>query len=276
MKEELQDRIDAYLLNRMSDEERLAFEKEIDSNKELQEQLSFTKNVQQALKSRNDKLAKMSEWEKDTEHKVGPRMRRQIYYWISGFAAVFIVGIFVLSTYFAPMFRGTFNESLPNEYQKIEKLLADNDFDKALDEIEKAEYEIFMQDMYEEIDTIEVVDTVTADSVGDYDIYDSEVSESFGTTEVTPDRCDEPESEKRDDNITDNIEEAQKSDDIYTLDSVVNPKNKEKLEYLYFMKAKALIGLNRIGEALLLLDKLRSSDNKYKTQADSLYKSINQ
>lgn len=64
MKIKYQDRIDAYLMHRMPDEECLAFEKEIDSNKELLEQLSFTQNVQQALKSRNDKLAKLKEWEK--------------------------------------------------------------------------------------------------------------------------------------------------------------------------------------------------------------------
>ena len=64
MKIGIQDRIDNYLMHRMSDEERLAFESEVKKNIELQEQLSFTEIVRQALNSRNDKLAKMREWEK--------------------------------------------------------------------------------------------------------------------------------------------------------------------------------------------------------------------
>ncbi len=65
MKIDYQDRIDEYLLHRMSEEERLAFEKEVNSDKELQEQLSFTEDIQQVLKSRNEKLTKMAEWQND-------------------------------------------------------------------------------------------------------------------------------------------------------------------------------------------------------------------
>lgn len=65
MKIEFQDRIDEYLLDRMSDEERKSFESDAAEDAELKEQLQFTETVQQATKSRNEKLAAMEEWKDD-------------------------------------------------------------------------------------------------------------------------------------------------------------------------------------------------------------------
>ena len=63
MKIEYQDKIDRYILGEMSAEERTDFEKQVAQDAELQELLEFTKNVNTAIKSRNEKLAKMKEWE---------------------------------------------------------------------------------------------------------------------------------------------------------------------------------------------------------------------
>ena len=52
MKIEFQDRIDDYLLDRMSDEQRNSFESDAAKDAELKEQLQFTETVQQATKSR--------------------------------------------------------------------------------------------------------------------------------------------------------------------------------------------------------------------------------
>lgn len=92
MKKEFQDRIDEYILQRMSNDERLAFEKEIDNNQELQEQLTFTEDVQHAMKSRSEKLAKMKGWKEEELSRV-PNHRK--LYWLSGIAAVFVVGFFL-------------------------------------------------------------------------------------------------------------------------------------------------------------------------------------
>ena len=97
--------------------------------------------------------------------------------------------------------------------------------------------------------------------------------ESTEPTETELDKRNESELNNREDKTAD-ANDNQNSDTVYILDFVKDPQNKEKVEHLYLMKAKAFIGLNRIGEALSLLDKLRSSDNKYKTQADSIYKSL--
>ena len=56
MKKAYQDRIDDYLLDRMTKEERHTFEKEIENNDELQEQLEFTEKVQRAMKKQEWKI----------------------------------------------------------------------------------------------------------------------------------------------------------------------------------------------------------------------------
>lgn len=55
MKKTYQDKIDDYLLDRMTEDERQAFEEEIENNMELREQLKFTEMVQRALKNKDGK-----------------------------------------------------------------------------------------------------------------------------------------------------------------------------------------------------------------------------
>ena len=77
MDEKFQDRIDNYLLNRMDDAEKTEFLREIEQDKEKKEQLEFTQDV------------------------------KKIWLWISGVAAVLVVGFFAIK----PMFD---YESSPN------------------------------------------------------------------------------------------------------------------------------------------------------------------
>ena len=126
MKDEMQDRIDNYLLNRMSDEERKSFEADLTNDEELKQQLEFTEKVIRALRSRNEKLAAMEEWKDDytweengeeptnkldptdsrddecpdTPEKKQPS-RRKMFYWISGIAAIFIAGFFFYQNYYS-------------------------------------------------------------------------------------------------------------------------------------------------------------------------------
>lgn len=55
MKKTYQDKIDDYLFDRMTEEERRALEEEIENNMELREQLKFTEMVQRALKNKDGK-----------------------------------------------------------------------------------------------------------------------------------------------------------------------------------------------------------------------------
>ena len=65
MKQEYQDQIDKYVLGQMDDTEKSVFEQDVAQDAGLQEQLQFTKDVTSATKSREEKLAKMENWEDD-------------------------------------------------------------------------------------------------------------------------------------------------------------------------------------------------------------------
>lgn len=173
MKIEFQDHIDDYLLGRMSDEGRKVFEQELKNDDELREQMKFTKDVKTATKSRNEKLAKMQEWKNDYEWeddrgvaaaryrptgsgyescpapsmdhtRAMPRSSgKQYLYWISGIAAIFIVGIFLIHHYMGGEDEMLFNPSSieyramrgGGNYANIEKMLVDKDYENAMKQI---------------------------------------------------------------------------------------------------------------------------------------------
>lgn len=139
MKNDFQDRIDEYILNKMTDEDKAQFEAEISSNKSKKELLEFSQNVKNAIASRESKLARMKVMQATydcKQHQAMVAMRRaatndsylnsvdktegksstkRILWWASGIAAVLIVGLFVLDPFdynamapsgFSPAFRG--------------------------------------------------------------------------------------------------------------------------------------------------------------------------
>lgn len=92
-----QDRIDKYLLhgNKMSEEDKAQFLKEIEEDAEKREQYEFTKNVKEAFESRGDKLKAMAEFQKEMKHG-----RRKVWLWISSIAAVLVIGFFAINPLF--------------------------------------------------------------------------------------------------------------------------------------------------------------------------------
>ena len=256
MKIDYQDKIDNYLLDRMSEEERVAFEKDIEKDKELQEQSSFTRDVKQVLKSRNEKLAAMKEWKDDyvwenesmvtpsaeeyrptgsgynycpapsmDETRSKPRSSgRKFFYWISGIAAIFIVGFFLYDSIFVvydanPPIQSevVFKGAVVND--SIDIIMKEGDFSTVLTLIEKEEDEIN--------DKIQFIEQEKALSKIDQEEY-AELREEL----------------------------------MYRLDG------------LSVNKAKALAGLGRFKEALSLLDKIRHSESDYQERADSLYQDV--
>lgn len=248
MKIEFQDHIDDYLLDRMSDEDNKVFEQELKNDDELREQMEFTKDVQTATKSRNEKLAKMQEWEDDYEWEedrgVAARYRptgsgyescsipsmdqtrsmprfsgRQYLYWISGIAAIFIVGFFLIHNYMGGKEDMMFNPSSieystmrgGGNYENIEKLLVDKNYEDAMKQIE---------------------------------IEETKIAEQHTAT----------------DSIAD--EERRAYDRMLI---------QEKADELSWMKVYALLGADRRDDALQLLDELRHTEGEYKEKADSLY-----
>ena len=257
MKIVFQDRIDDYLLNRMSDEERKSFESDAAEDAELKEQLQFTETVQQATKSRNEKLAAMEEWKDDyvweddrvvaasaTEYRATgsgydycptPTMEesrsmprsfgRRIFYWMSGIAAVFVVGIFLIQNLFVA---NSPNEYMPSprmndmtlragsDNSEIELLLSQKKYEDALDLIEE-EYLAVKED------SLAIVQDETMDA--ERKEYDMQIV-------------------------------------------------KDKQDELNWLKAHALLGLSQQETALRILDELRNEEGYYQMAADSLYKHI--
>ena len=155
MKKDFQDKIDEYLLGRMTDEEKAQFEAEVNQEDESKrEQLEFTRNVKGAISSREDKMAKLKMMQRmyDREHRqVAASMRatgtddchyspapqyatdkkpsRRIWWWASGIAAVLVIGLFVVNPFgpdslqtpsgFSPSFRGNPNEMIRGEENDV-------------------------------------------------------------------------------------------------------------------------------------------------------------
>ena len=145
MKKDFQDRIDEYILDRMSDEEKAQFEAEVSHDESKREHLDFTRNVKGAISSRADKMAKLKMMQRmyDREHnQVAASMRatgtddcqyspapqndeekkpsKRIWWWASGIAAVLVIGLFVDSPLgFWPSFKGNPNEMIRGEENDV-------------------------------------------------------------------------------------------------------------------------------------------------------------
>ena len=244
MKIEYQDQIDDYLNGRMSDTGRTEFEKDIQNNSELKEQLQFSEDLQKVLKSRNNILERMESWENERLSKAKKTSFKRIYYWASGIAALFLVGLFTFNTYFSPYLKSLWtkdtisdnNIKTCNKYEIIESLLENRDYEKALKQIEEREDELELKLGIMAPDTVSCV------------IIDSDEDVPI------------PDSSKANNDKNDKID---KND---------NTSYWSEYEYVLWLEAQALIGLNRIEEATYVLNQLRTPNCKYETQADSLLK----
>ena len=154
MKKDFQDKIDEYILGRMSDEKKAQFEAEVNQDESKREQLEFTRNVKGAISSREDKMAKLKMMQSmyDQEHnQVAASMRatgtddcqyspalqnieekkpsKRIWWWASGIAAVLVIGLFVVNPFgsdtlqtpsgFSPSFKGNPNEMIRGEENDV-------------------------------------------------------------------------------------------------------------------------------------------------------------
>ncbi len=112
-----QDRIDDYLLGRMSEADRAAFEQEVAHDEEKREQLLFTRRVMDSIRSREEKRRALEQMRsryeepqvasfsgftsaKLAKEPTAARPRRGLWLWISGIAAVLVVGFFAVRPVF--------------------------------------------------------------------------------------------------------------------------------------------------------------------------------
>lgn len=94
MDNNFQDRIDEYLLHgdAMPEEDKAQFLKEIEEDEEKRELYEFTKNVKQAMVSREEKLKAMTEFQKEMK-----RSNKKSWLWISSIAAILVGGFFAIN-----------------------------------------------------------------------------------------------------------------------------------------------------------------------------------
>lgn len=147
MDKDFQDKIDEYVLGRMSAEERQEFEKDICRDDEKREQLRFTQNVKSAIDSRQEKLRRMVEMRR--RHSISaatgtdgcrPDMRtfapaprkkpslKRIWLWASGIAAVLVVGYFVIKPFGEELVAPSFNETPSGAMRGEKEDIFDGDF----------------------------------------------------------------------------------------------------------------------------------------------------
>lgn len=178
MNQEYQDRIDKYLLGQMSQQDSQNFENEIANNRDIKEQFEFTKNVKEAIVGRNRRLAQIKEWKEayeakkslekeeyrstgsgydysirpQTEIELKPKSSKRRYlYWISGIAAIFVVGFFMFSPIVFeksgssdhPIYVNVSSLRSTKDNADVAKIINDGNYNLALEQIEeKAKKEV--------------------------------------------------------------------------------------------------------------------------------------
>ena len=156
MDEKFQDRIDNYLLNRMDDAEKTEFLREVEQDEEKKEQLEFTQDVKDSIRSREEKLQALKKFQKQYEQerraaayratgsergscycpapKVAAtepvRSKKKIWLWISGVAAVLVVGFLAIKPMFdyepSPNYNGAPMEQMRGGDDVFSPALADS------------------------------------------------------------------------------------------------------------------------------------------------------
>ncbi|WP_455585993.1 hypothetical protein [Bacteroides sp.] len=259
MKIENQDNIDRYVLGEMSAEERTDFERQVAQDAGLQEQLEFTQNVKTAMKSRNEKLKKMGEWDDDyewnnrrqpaaiptycatgtddycpapisaQEYSAKPSKSKKPLFWISsvaGIAAILVFGYFLLT----PM-RSSSDDSYMAPQMSIDNYRGNNSLQQIAEFINQRDYE-------KALAAIEVEEKSLS-------AREEELSDSVSLGAMSEEETEALSYEK-------NLLTSMKYD-------------------LNWLKANALLGVGRKKEAIVLLEELKIEEGEHRTQADSLY-----
>ena len=147
-----QDRIDEFLLHRdrMSAKEQADFLKEIEADAEKKRQFELSRNVKDAFSSRGNKLKAIAEFEKNLRRNESmkatgtncampmhdqtckktitkPKRNKSIWIWMSGIAAVAIIGVFIIRP---TMINNSNDCSMPGLEKQYQKKKQSHDFDQ--------------------------------------------------------------------------------------------------------------------------------------------------
>ena len=158
---ERQDRIDRFVRGEMSQEEKMAFLKEMDADSSLAEDVNLTLEISQCLGALEDKKRQMAQWEEELHEKhntangetlkvAGGKLKWRVLPAVVGLAACLLVGFFFFwntEEGNVPVVRGGASMEQINEmiddgkYEEaiaaIDEILADTIIDKSLPEEEQ-------------------------------------------------------------------------------------------------------------------------------------------
>lgn len=265
MSVDFQDKIDDFVLGRMSENDRIQFLSELSHDKDKQEQLELTKSLHAAIKSRNEKLSSISQfYEEYSEEQNSDSKKKKVMFWmpwVASVAAVFLLGISIFisdDNRKSSSIVDTSNIALVDPIKPVD-IIYSKGSDKLLDNIvlllEKSEYEEAL--------------TLIMEAQNFLVMERNRLSAKIDV----PDNINKNDFKVNDANVFSN-----NKDTIFDLKyscKITNLKSLEEYEYmLSWMKANTLIGLNRIKEAKDILFDLRILDGTYKLKADSLYNEI--
>ncbi len=273
MRLEYQDNIDRYLLDKMTNEERMSFEAKCAENPELKEQLEHTQDVRTVISERNKMLAKIQEWddEYDAKKRVASNKVSRIY-WLSGIAALLVIGFFLYPVIRQSDHIGT-GELASTNQEPQNVVVNGHDMPDSCVKDKEPEHLLAQNDEKKS------EKTHTAKP-------ENEQVLSFGKTGFEPASSqgqEEQEHELRqieEDRNTINqrmtqldqqLNEGEISQEFY--DSSIGLLKYQR-DRLSWEKAKLLINLSRKNEALDILKEMRREEGAFRNKADSLYNEI--
>ena len=138
-----QDKIDRYLLGRMSENERKAFEKEQEADPVLKKDFLFTKVLKEELGERARMKEKMSRWEEELEQDSGnsATTKRRWLYAVTSIAAIAIFGFFIVFNNGSNPGDNDVVRGTATHFDDVESLLQEQQFEEALSVINDKEME---------------------------------------------------------------------------------------------------------------------------------------
>lgn len=273
MRLEYQDNIDRYLLDKMTDEERMSFEAKCAESLELKEQLEHTRDVRTVISERSKMLAKIQEWddEYDAKKKMASHKTTWVY-WLSGIAAILVIGFFLYPLIHPSELNG--NGELASTNQKPQNVVTDgNDMPDSCVKDKEPEHLLAQNDDKKS----EKAQTAKPDN---------EQVLSFGKTGFEPASSQGQEGQKdelrqieedrntikqRMTQLGQQLNEGKISQEFY--DSSIGLLKYQR-DRLSWKKAKLLINLGRNNEALDILKEMRREEGAFRNKADSLYNKI--
>ena len=257
----------------MSDEERELFESKCSENSELKEQLEFTHDVKTIISERNKMLEKFQEWDNEYDEAAKHHKDYRVWiYWLSGIAAIFIIGL-ILFPINNQMDSGDVANLTPQE-KELQNMKSDTYSPNSGTNINKEERHLAQNRDKATENTVQMTE------------QEENLTYSFGIDNFGS----KPDSKQN----NYNHELKQTEENCHSVEQEISQLNKQlnkgeiskehyesnigllkyQRDVLNWKKVRFLIALGRKNEALEILDEMRREKGVLQSKADSLYNKL--